>query len=213
MKSTAGSRLPRSEGTVRRAESRPTRQCRGEHQLAEVERNGAERLPRPESRDIGRGNRCYQTARCRAAHDRTSMPKGKASEMLYGSIANAKFSESSTAMQSSANCVEYCGGLQPRIRGDKNRREKDHEPVQQEGAGNARGFIHRASPAPYPDWTGDRYDLDTPPGAAGKNNSGERRENQHHTLHGEKTPFVELVWSSPIPLAMEERCPLRSFQC
>ena len=48
---------------------------------------------------------------------------------------------------------------------------------------------------------------------AGENNGGERRENQHHTLHGEKTPFVELVWSPPIPLVMEERCPLRSFQC
>ena len=55
--------------------------------------------------------------------------------------------------------------------------------------------------------------LDPEDCTAGKNDGGEGRENEHHTLHGEKTPFVELVWSSPIPLVMEERCPLRSFQC
>jgi hypothetical protein len=48
---------------------------------------------------------------------------------------------------------------------------------------------------------------------AGENNGGERRENKHDSLHGEKTPFEKLVWSSPIPLVMEERCPLRSIQC
>ena len=62
-----------------------------------------------------------------------------------------------------------------------------------------------------PSWTSDREELHAETGTAGENNGGERRENQHHTLHGEKTPFVELVWSPPIPLVMEERCPLRSF--
>ena len=62
-------------------------------------------------------------------------------------------------------------------------------------------------------WTSCRRELHAEIGTAGEYNGGERRENQHHTLHGEKTPFVELVWSPPIPLVMEERCPLRSFQC
>ena len=73
-------------------------------------------------------------------------------------------------------------------------------------------LIARA-PFPQPFWTSDRKSYRLEMRTAGKNNGGERRENQHHTLHGEKTPFVELVWSPPIPLVMEERCPLRSFQC
>ena len=55
--------------------------------------------------------------------------------------------------------------------------------------------------------------MDAEESAAGKHYSGERRENQKNSLHGEKTPLVELVWSPPIPLAMEELCPLRSIQC
>ena len=68
-------------------------------------------------------------------------------------------------------------------------------------------------PFPQPFWTEHRKRLEQlEVRTARENNGGERRENQHHTLHGEKTPLVELV-SPPIPLVMEERCPLRSFQC
>ena len=83
-----------------------------------------------------------------------------------------------------------------------------------EGAGDLLMINHSSSPAPSQLWTRRRIPhLGAEPSSAGKNNGGKRGENKNHTLHGEKTPLVKLVWSPPIPLAMEERCPLRSFQC
>lgn len=66
-------------------------------------------------------------------------------------------------------------------------------------------------PAPSKHVDRAEVELDATERATGENDGSKRRENENHALHVEKTPFVELVWSSPIPLATEERCPLRSF--
>jgi len=49
-------------------------------------------------------------------------------------------------------------------------------------------------------------------GSAGQHDCCQRSEKNENSLHGEKTPFVvKELRSPPIPLAMEERCPLRSL--
>lgn len=54
--------------------------------------------------------------------------------------------------------------------------------------------------------------LDAEMGSAGQHYGCQRSEKEHGSLHGEKTSFVKKkLWSPPIPLVMEERCPLRSL--
>jgi len=73
-------------------------------------------------------------------------------------------------------------------------------------------FIPRPPAPAYSDHSRHRR-LEAVDRSAGEHNGRQRGEEKKDSLHGEKTPFsVKEFWSPPIPLVMEERCPLRSVR-
>jgi hypothetical protein len=137
--------------------------------------------------------------------------RGNANDTLYPGMDSAKFSERIAAETRRIIAAEPRTGIDaqdmPKTIAPATTRATD---ISEKGRGRRSCLTVNICP-PLHFWDRAPFSLlQTEERAAGQHKSRQRSNKQEDTLHGEKTPFLALG-SPPIPLVMEERCPLRSI--